>query len=129
MIFEMVPTSLKYAFAAGIGFFIAMIGFKNSGLLAEGTVFNHMETLVTPNSLLFILGMVLTTVFTIMRLKGGLLLGILIVTVVGVPLGVTVMPDDFTKDAFLSGTAILSVLFRLPFVARLLGLCGDHVVF
>ena len=97
MIFEMVPTSLKYAFAAGIGFFIAMIGFKNSGLLAEGTVFNHMETLVTPNSLLFILGMVLITVFTIMRLKGGLLLGILIVTVVGVPLGVTVMPDDFIK--------------------------------
>ena len=97
MIFEMVPTSLKYAFAAGIGFFIAMIGFKNNGLLAEGTVFNHMETLVTPNSLLFILGMVLTTVFTIMRLKGGLLLGILIVTVVGVPLGVTVMPDDFIK--------------------------------
>lgn len=97
MIFEMVPTSLKYAFAAGIGFFIAMIGFKNNGLLAEGTVFNHMETLVTPNSLLFILGMVLTTVFAIMRLKGGLLLGILIVTVVGVPLGVTVMPDDFIK--------------------------------
>ena len=97
MIFEMVPTSLKYAFAAGIGFFIAMIGFKNNGLLAEGTVFNHMETLVTPNSLLFILGMVLTTVFTIMRLKGGLLLGILIVTVVGVPLGVAVMPDDFIK--------------------------------
>ena len=30
MIFEMVPTSLKYAFAAGIGFFIAMIGFKNT---------------------------------------------------------------------------------------------------
>ena len=97
MIFEMVPTSLKYAFAAGIGFFIAMIGFKNSGLLAEGTVFNHMETLVTPNSLLFILGMVLTTVFTIMRLKGGLLLGILIVTVIGLPFGVTVMPDDFLK--------------------------------
>ena len=97
MIFEMVPTSLKYAFAAGIGFFIAMIGFKNSGLLADGTVFNHMETLVTPVSLLFILGMVLTTVFTIMRLKGGLLLGILIVTVVGIPFGVTVMPDDFLK--------------------------------
>ena len=56
-----------------------------------------METLVTPNSLLFILGMVLTTVFTIMRLKGGLLLGILIVTVIGLPFGVTVMPDDFLK--------------------------------
>ena len=37
-IFEMVPASLKYAIAAGIGFFIAMLGFKNSGLLADGTV-------------------------------------------------------------------------------------------
>ena len=39
IIFEMVPTSLKYAIAAGIGFFVAMIGFKNSGILAHGTMF------------------------------------------------------------------------------------------
>ena len=94
MIFEMVPTSLKYAFAAGIGFFIAMIGFKNSGLLAEGTVFNHMETLTTPTSLLFLLGLLLTGLFTVMHIKGGLLLSILIVTVVGLPAGVTVIPDE-----------------------------------
>jgi AGZA family xanthine/uracil permease-like MFS transporter len=38
IIFEMVPTSLKYAFAAGIGFFVAMIGFRNSGILAEANL-------------------------------------------------------------------------------------------
>ena len=42
IIFEMVPTSLKHAIAVGIGFFVAMIGFKNSGILAEGTIFNHL---------------------------------------------------------------------------------------
>ena len=82
IIFEMVPTPLKYAFAAGIGFFIAMIGFKNSGILAEGTIFNHMETLVTPTSLLFLLGLMLTGIFAALRVKGGLLLGIVIVTIV-----------------------------------------------
>ena len=94
IIFEMVPTTLKYAFATGIGFFVAMIGFKNSGILAEGTIFNHMETLTTPTSLLFLLGLLLTGLFTVMHIKGGLLLSILIVTVVGLPAGVTVIPDE-----------------------------------
>ncbi len=95
IIFEMVPTSLKYAFAAGIGFFIAMIGFKNSGILAEGTIFNHMETLVTAPSLLFLFGLLVISAFVIMRVKGGLLWGILIVTLIGLPCGVTVLPDAY----------------------------------
>ena len=94
VIFEMVPTSLKYAFAAGIGFFVAMIGFRNSGILAEGTIFNHMETLISPTSLLFLLGLLMTGLFTVMRIKGGLLLSILIVTLVGIPVGITVIPDN-----------------------------------
>ena len=93
VIFDMVPTPLKYAFAAGIGFFVAIIGFKNSGILAEGTIFNHMETLITPSSLLFLLGLVLSGLFSVLHIKGGLLLNILIITAVGVPFGVTVIPD------------------------------------
>ena len=93
-IFEMVPASLKYAIAAGIGFFIAMLGFKNSGLLADGTVFNHLDTLATPASLLFIFGLILTSVFAILHVRGGLLLSIIIVTLLGIPLGLTTMPHD-----------------------------------
>ena len=94
LIFEMLPATLKYGIAAGIGFFIATIGFKNSGLLADGTIFNHMETLTTPSSLLFLLGIVLTGLFTIMRIRGGLLLSIAIVTLAGIPLGVTTIPEQ-----------------------------------
>ena len=93
-IFEMVPASLKYAIAAGIGFFIAMLGFKNSGLLADGTVFNHLDTLATPSSMLFALGLILTSIFSILRIKGGLLLSIVIVTLLGIPFGLTAMPDE-----------------------------------
>ncbi len=93
IIFDMVPTSLKHAIAVGIGFFIAMIGFKNSGILADGTIFNHMSTLTSTPSVLFLIGLVLAGIFTIMRIKGGLLLSIAIVTILGIPLGITKMPD------------------------------------
>jgi AGZA family xanthine/uracil permease-like MFS transporter len=93
IIFEMVPTSLKHAIAVGIGFFVAMIGFKNSGVLAEGTIFNHLETLATPSSILFVIGIVLTGIFTVMHFKGGLLLSIVLTTLIGIPLGVTTIPD------------------------------------
>jgi len=94
IIFEMVPASLKFAIAAGIGFFVAMIGFKNSGILANGTLFNHLDTLVTPSSLLFMLGLVLAGTFTQMKVRGGLLLSIVITTLVGIPMGLTKMPDE-----------------------------------
>ena len=93
IIFEMVPTSLKHAIAVGIGFFVAMIGFKNSGILAEGTIFNHLETLASPSSILFVIGIVLTGIFTVMHFKGGLLLSIVLTTLIGIPMGVTTIPD------------------------------------
>ena len=93
IILDMMPPSLKHAMAAGIGFFIAMIGFKNSGILAEGTIFNHIETLTSPSSLLFIIGLLLAGLLTVLKVRGGLLMTILAITAIGIPLGVTVMPD------------------------------------
>ena len=93
IIFDMMPASLKYALAAGIGFFIASIGFKNSGILASGTIFNHIETLTNPQSLFFILGLLLSGCLVVMRVRGGLLLSIIAITLIGIPFGVTVIPD------------------------------------
>ncbi len=93
IIFDAVPASLKFAIAGGIGFFIAMIGLKNSGLLASGTLFNHIDTLTSPSSLLFFLGLLLSGSAIMFHIRGGLLLSILIVTLAGIPLGVTDIPD------------------------------------
>ena len=93
IIFEMIPPSLKFAFAAGIGFFIAMIGFKNSGILAEGTIFNHIDTLTKPSSILFIIGLLMAGVLTVLRVRGGLLLSIVAISLIGIPFGVTTLPD------------------------------------
>ena len=94
IIFDMIPPSLKFAFAAGIGFFIATIGFKNSGILAAGTIFNHIETLTNPSSILFAVGLVLAGVLTVMHVRGGLLLSIVVISLIGIPLGVTTLPDS-----------------------------------
>lgn len=93
IVFDMMPPSLKYALAAGIGFFIAAIGFKNSGILANGTIFNHIETLTNPSSILFIIGLLLAGFLTVLKVRGGLLLSILAVSLLGIPFGVTTIPD------------------------------------
>ena len=97
IIFDMFPPSLKFAFAAGIGFFIAMIGFKNSGILAEGTIFNHIETLMNPNAILFIFGLLLAGILTVMHVRGGLLLNIVIISLIGIPFGVTQLPQSLVS--------------------------------
>ncbi len=93
IVFDMMPPSLKYALAAGIGFFIAAIGFKNSGILANGTIFNHIETLTNPSSIIFIIGLLLAGFLTVLKVRGGLLLSILAVSLLGIPFGVTSIPD------------------------------------
>lgn len=94
IIFDAVPASLKFAIAGGIGCFVAMIGLKNSGMLGSGTLFNHIDTLTSPSSMLFVLGLLLSGSAIMFKIPGGLLLSILIVTIVGIPLGVTKVPDS-----------------------------------
>ena len=88
-IVDAIPLSLKYAIGAGIGLFIAFIGFQNAGI-----VVNSDATLVTlgfhlPNgafsgtALLGIIGMIITAALVMRKVRGGILLGILITTLIG----------------------------------------------
>ncbi len=62
-------------------------------ILAEGTIFNHIETLTQPSSILFVVGLILTGTLVILHVRGGLLLSILTITIIGIPFGVTKIPD------------------------------------
>ena len=85
-----IPVTLKNAIGAGIGLFIAFIGLQNAGL-----VVNNDATLVTlgditqGSALLAIIGVVITGILVIKNVPGGLLLGILFTTIVGIPMGLT----------------------------------------
>lgn len=89
-IVDLLPTSLKKAIGAGIGLYIAFIGLQNTGI-----VINSDSTLVTlgnigsSSALLGCIGIIITTVLLIKGVRGALLYGIMLTTLIGIPMGVT----------------------------------------
>ena len=83
-ILNSIPMSLKNAIGAGIGLFIAFIGLQNAGLIV-----NSDSTLVTlgdvchGSGLLAVIGIFITAVLLILKVRGGILLGILITALLG----------------------------------------------
>ena len=89
-IVDSMPLVLRRAISPGIGFFIAFIGLKNSGIVsASPATFVTMGNLHDPAVLLAAFGILLSAVLLIKKVTGALLIGILVTTVIGIPLGVT----------------------------------------
>lgn len=90
LIVDAIPMNLKRAIGAGIGLYIAFIGLKSAGIIvsSESTSVT-LGTLSDSTSLLAIIGLLLTSVLVILKVRGGMLLGILVTTIIGIPMGVT----------------------------------------
>lgn len=86
----LIPDSLKKAISAGIGIYIAFIGLKNSEIIVhnDSTLVSLGNILEGP-ALLGAIGILLTSVLLVKKVKGALLFGILATTIIGIPLGVT----------------------------------------
>ena len=102
MIILAIPESLQHAIGGGIGLFVAYVGMLNVGLIkftpgdpkaaAKGGAVAATPGLADFNDKVlwvFLIGLVLAIVFTVMKVKGGMLLAIAITTVIGIPFGVT----------------------------------------
>lgn len=97
MIVDSIPMSLKYAVSGGIGLFIAFIGLKNAGIIvANKATYVGFGNLTEAGTLLAIIGLFITAVLMSRNVKGSILIGILITTVVGIFMGVTKIPADFS---------------------------------
>ena len=90
-----IPKSLRFAISAGIGFFIAFVGLKNSGIIVanEATLVSLGHFNAT--SSLACLGIILSAVLMKLRVRGALFYSIIICTLIGIPLGVTKIGADF----------------------------------
>ncbi|MGB9938825.1 NCS2 family permease [Methanosarcina sp.] len=107
-----IPKNLKIAISAGIGFFIAFIGFTGSKIIVQDpntfvTLGNLRETTV----LLSILGFTLMIVLQAYRVRGAILWGIIAVTVLGMVLGITEFPDRF----FSMPPSLAPIAFKFDF--------------
>ncbi|MCR5289725.1 MAG: NCS2 family permease [Treponema sp.] len=95
-----IPINLKKAISVGIGLFIALIGFANAGIVSSdtGTIIGFV-TIKGGAPLLAVIGLAVTAILYCLKVPGAILLGIVITTVVGIPMGVTIVPEGFSPFA------------------------------
>ena len=89
-IVEVLPDTLKNAISAGIGLYIAFIGLKSAGIIVDNpATLVTLGDLKTGSCLLGFIGIIITSVLLVRNVKGALLFGIILTTLIGNPLGVT----------------------------------------
>ncbi|MBO8137163.1 MAG: NCS2 family permease [Desulfotomaculum sp.] len=121
LLVDAVPDSMKRAITVGIGLFITIIGLKMSEIMVvqaapipptidklaeEGSttlMFFEWNILLgsfsNPATLLALIGLAITGILMARGVKGSLLIGILTSTIIGIPLGVTQVPENFSLFA------------------------------
>lgn len=100
-----IPRSLKFGISAGIGLFLAIIGFKNAGLIAASpATFVTVGDLAQPGALLALAGLLLIVALETRKVAGGIVIGILAVTVASVALGYSPFRGVFSMPPSLAPT-------------------------
>lgn len=93
-IVDALPQNLKLSITAGIGLFIALIGLKSGNIIVS-----NPSTLVgfgsfnNPRTILTLIGIVIMAILMAKKVRGAMLLSILITTFIGIPMGITKIGD------------------------------------
>ena len=112
-----IPDFLKHAISAGIGLFIAFIGLLNVGLISIGGAVPALQLSMlvdgqrvwNTQGLLTLIGLLLTAILMAFRVKGAVVIGIVVTTLLGLPVGVTQLPETVTMEH----VTLAPVLFQM----------------
>lgn len=125
---DALPMPFKFALSAGVGLFLTLSGLINAGLITADDNLVDMGTLAAPEPLLALLGIFVTAVLVMKKVPGALMLGMALTVALGIPLGVTALPQTLTAAPELSLAALkpdftgLLALGPIPLVSALLSL-------
>ena len=87
-----IPVNMRYAIGGGIGLFIAFIGLNNGGVIvSDNATYVALGDITSDKVLLTAIGVIITGFLYIRKVQGAMLLGVLITTVIGIPMGITKM--------------------------------------
>lgn len=119
-IIRAIPDSLQHAIGGGIGIFIAYVGLLNVGIIkftpdssAPASAVPGLAGFSEPVLWVFLIGLVLTVVFCILQVRGGILLSIVITTLIGILFGVTKTGDmQGVGEAVLGLPKTFGAIFR-----------------
>lgn len=136
-VIKAIPEFMQEAITVGIGLFIAYIGLKSSGILEfsvssvnngianASDVVPQLATFNSPAVILAIIGLVITAILVSKKVKNAYLISIILTTLIGIPMGVTALPN------FSNYTIIPSIeptFLKLDFVGLFTAKAGIVVV-
>ena len=114
LIVNAIPINLKHAVSVGIGLFIAFIGLKNAGIVVDNpSNLLALGNMKSATVLVGLFGILITGILLIKKIKGAILIGILTTTVIGIFVGVTVIPENFS--AVSAPPSLEPILFQFDF--------------
>lgn len=89
-IVDAIPDTLKQAIGVGIGLFIAFIGLQNAHIIVKNdSTLVSMGEITSGPALLSLIGLLIMSILLVKKVKGALMLGIIITTLIGLPMGIT----------------------------------------
>lgn len=97
-IINAIPAGMKKAVAVGIGLFIALIGLSNAGIVVGGigTTISFVNfDMEHTTAVVAMIGLIITIVLYLLKVPGAILIAILATTVIGIPFGVTSIPEGW----------------------------------
>lgn len=130
LLVQAIPDSLKHGITAGIGLFLVMIGLENGGIIVDGGAnsFVVLGDLTNPLTLLALLGITLSAVLYLRRVRGSFFIGIVVVTLLSLVLGAHTPGDssfslsNLTEYPALIGAFDFSSAFTIPFILAVFSL-------
>lgn len=85
-----IPITLRYAIGGGIGLFIAFIGLHNGGVIVDDpATLITLGDVTSGTALLSLIGLFITGFLYAKSVRGAMLIGILVTTIIGIPMGIT----------------------------------------
>ncbi|WP_296127279.1 NCS2 family permease [uncultured Anaerococcus sp.] len=111
-IFNSIPSTLKKAVSVGIGLFIAEIGLLNAGIIEKAEPALSLGNISSKESIVFFFALIVMVVLTTRKVKGALLWGILVSTILSLILGVTGLPEGSLVSL---PPSISPIAFKLDF--------------
>ncbi|MBE6952791.1 MAG: NCS2 family permease [Ruminococcaceae bacterium] len=122
---ESVPAFLKSAISAGIGLFITFIGLLNADIVklfgdtvvdgvVVGTDYSDLGNILNGTPLLALIGLLITALLLVWKVKGAIFIGIIITTIIGIPMGQTTFAWESISLSTLGETA-----FKMDFAGLL----------
>lgn len=123
------PISIRAAISTGIGLFICIIALFNAGVISANNNLLSLNSLTSGAPLLFIIGLIITSLLLIYKIPGAIFIGIILTTLIGIPLKVTTIPSNLLGEQISIAPLFMKLQFNGLFTYGVFPIIGAIISF